>query len=107
MDYETEITKEDIEKNKGIAALSYLLFFLPLIFAQDSKFARFHMNQGLILLLVAVIFNVFFNFFPFLGIFVAPVIGLATIILTVLGIKAALAGEVKELPIIGTIRIIQ
>ena len=56
MDYETEITKEDIEKNKGIAALSYLLFFLPLIFAQDSKFARFHMNQGLILLLVAVIF---------------------------------------------------
>lgn len=31
MDYETKITKEDIEKNKGIAALSYLLFFLPLI----------------------------------------------------------------------------
>jgi hypothetical protein len=36
----------DIEKNKTMAGLAYLLFFLPLVACPDSPFGRFHANQG-------------------------------------------------------------
>ncbi|NLA78908.1 MAG: hypothetical protein GX845_05135, partial [Erysipelothrix sp.] len=40
-------TQEDIEKNKTMAGLAYLIFFLPLVAAPESKFGKFHANQGL------------------------------------------------------------
>lgn len=50
--------QEDISQNKLIAALSYLLFFLPLVTepGKTSKFARFHANQGLVFLIFYVVF---------------------------------------------------
>ena len=45
---------EDIEDNKKWAILSYFLFFIPLLFAKDSHFARFHANQSLLILLVYI-----------------------------------------------------
>lgn len=46
--------RDDIAKNKGMAVLSYIwiLFIIPLFAAKDSKFARFHANQGLVLFIV-------------------------------------------------------
>ena len=38
----------DIEKHKGVAVLAYICFLIPLIAAPNSKFARFHANQGLL-----------------------------------------------------------
>lgn len=37
---------EDIEKNKVLSAVAYLLFFIPLLAAPDSKYGKFHANQG-------------------------------------------------------------
>lgn len=46
---------EDIELNRiwGIAA--YFIFFLPLITAKESHFARFHANQSLLIGIVAIL----------------------------------------------------
>lgn len=39
---ENTYTPEDIEKNKTMAGLAYLLFFLPLIACPESRYAKFH-----------------------------------------------------------------
>lgn len=49
---------EDIEKGKTMAGLSYLLFFLPLVACHESKYAKFHANQALLLLITAIAGNV-------------------------------------------------
>ena len=49
-------TKEDVEKNKTMAILAWFIFFLPLLTdAKDSKFAKFHANQSLLVTLLYVI----------------------------------------------------
>src|SRR5689334_12413568 len=47
----------DIEQNKVYAVLAYigLLFLVPLFAAPNSKFARYHTNQGIVLFIAAVI----------------------------------------------------
>ena len=46
--------EQDVQQNKAMAIISYFIFFIPLIAAKESRFARYHANQGLILLLLAV-----------------------------------------------------
>lgn len=50
----------DIKENKVYAALAYLgiLFFLPLVACPNSKFGRYHANQGLLLLIGSVLLNI-------------------------------------------------
>ena len=46
--------EDDIELNRGWGIGAYFLFFLPLIAAKDSQFARFHANQSLLIDIVAL-----------------------------------------------------
>ncbi|NQX58537.1 DUF4870 domain-containing protein [Paenibacillus qinlingensis] len=92
----------DIQSNKGMAILAYILFFIPLIAAKESKFAWYHANQGLTLFLSWVIVNVVLGIIPFIGWILQPIANLALVILAVLGIVAAAQGQVKPLPIIGS-----
>ena len=48
---------EDVENNRNIAWLAYLLFFIPLLINPNSAFVRHHANEGLEV-----------NIFDFLGI---------------------------------------
>ena len=59
-DTTSEFDKEDIQKNTFMAILAYfgILVLIPIFAAKDSKFARFHSNQGLILLIVAILYYV-------------------------------------------------
>lgn len=98
---------EDIEKNKVISALAYIIFFLPLIACADSPFGRFHSNQGLLLLIVAVAGNIVLSLIPILGWVLMPLFSLAVFIFAILGIVNAASGKAKELPIIGKFRIIK
>lgn len=52
-------SEDDIERNKGISYLSYFgpLFLIPYFARNDSEFARFHSNQGLLLLLANIAVN--------------------------------------------------
>ena len=118
-DTTAQFAPEDIAQNKGMAILSYLsvLVLIPLFAAKDSRFARFHANQGLVLLVSEVVWSAVTGVLgrllraisPFLG-FVAAILGLVNLlflVLAIIGIVNAANGKAKELPLIGTIRLLK
>ncbi|PKM98927.1 MAG: hypothetical protein CVU79_01360 [Elusimicrobia bacterium HGW-Elusimicrobia-3] len=96
----------DIEKNKTMGILAYILFFIPIIAARDSKFAMYHANQGLSLFIVAVASNVVAGFVPFIGGMLGALLSLAFLAFMVMGIISASKGEMKPLPLIGGINLL-
>lgn len=98
---------EDIENNKTMAGLAYLLFFLPLIACPESKYAKFHANQSLILLITAVAGTVILSLIPIIGWVLAPIFSIAVLVLAVLGLINGLGGKAKRLPVIGKFNILK
>ncbi len=99
-------TVEDVERNKVIAALGYIIFFLPLIAAPESPFARFHANQSLLLLILSVAGNIILSVIPFINVVLAPLFSLLCFVLFIMGLVNTLNGKARELPVIGQYRII-
>lgn len=119
-DTTSEFDPADIEANKILSLFSYIgfLFIIPLICASNSKFAKFHANQGLVLFLFEIVLGVvtsviafILGIIPFIGAFISwiigTVVGLVTLVLAILGIVNAVCGKAKKLPIIGGITIIK
>lgn len=118
-DTTADYSAEDIEQNKVMALLAYLglLFLVPMFAAPNSKFARYHTNQGLVLCLAAVAFGIVHLLLTFLLLmiswrlsFLSTIIGLLWIafpVWMVIGIVNALNGKAKELPLIGKIKILK
>ena len=119
-DHTSEFDPQDIENNKVMALLAYLswLVLIPLFAAKDSKFARFHCNQGIVLAIAELALN--FVVFPILsGILggvpvvgllisiVSGLVGLCFFVLSVIGIINAVQGQAKELPVIGGFKILK
>lgn len=118
-DKTSEFDKGDIEKNKPMAILAYLsiLVLVPIIAAPNSKFTRFHANQGLLLAICEVAWWIVYGIISTIiriclgGILLGGIatilnmiIGLAGIvfiILSVIGIINAANGRAKRLPVIG------
>lgn len=110
---------EDIGENKAMAACSYLgaLVLVPLLGAKESKFARFHANQGLALLLASVVCGASWRIVEAVLLAVswrlyamAETAWLAWLVfpaLSVIGIRNAMRGEAKELPVIGKVRLLR
>ena len=100
------IDPTDVNANKVMAILAYLgiLVFIPIFAAKESKFARFHANQGLILFICSVVIFVVGRI-PGLSA-IAWILNLIVAVFAVLGIINAAKGEAKELPLIGKFRII-
>lgn len=104
---------DDVEKNKAMAILAYLIFFLPLIVCPESKFAKYHANQGLIVLIVSAFLGIVssgsglfsFIFWPvsILLNMVIGLVGLALFVLIIMNMVSASKGEMKPLPLIGNI----
>ena len=105
-DITEQFDKDDIEKNKVMGLLAYILFFIPLLAAKDSPFARYHANQGLVLFLAAILSSVIL-IIPILGWIIAPILSIVITVLAVIGIINALNGKAKELPIIGKFKILK
>jgi len=97
----TNFDKTDIDSNKVMAGLAYLLFFLPLIVCPQSKFAKFHANQGLMLLIVAFAGNIILGIIPIIGWFLMPVYALAIFALAIYGLVNGLSGKAVRLPVFG------
>ncbi|MEG1027853.1 MAG: hypothetical protein RSE07_04105, partial [Oscillospiraceae bacterium] len=59
-DETNRFSEQDINQNKGIACISYLsiLFIIPLLVKPESPFVKFHVNQGLNLFIISVIFSI-------------------------------------------------
>lgn len=104
----------DIEKNKTVAALAYLgfLFFLPLVTDAESRFGRFHANQGLILLIagtvgyiavsiVSFILGLIWWVLGFIGTLLYLALSVVLVIFVIKGIMSASNGKAEPLPMIG------
>lgn len=100
-------TEEDIKANKVYAVLAYfgILVLVPLFAAKESKFARFHANQGLILFVLTIICSILTSV-PVVKWFVW-IVEVAIFVFAIMGIINAAKGECKELPIIGKYRFIK
>lgn len=110
--------EEDIKQNKTMAGLAYILFFLPLIVCKDSRFGRFHANQGLLLLILSVagyiaisivttiLATITWRLFGFISLLYS-IYGLFILAIAIYGLVNGLNGKAKELPVIGKYRIIQ
>lgn len=105
-DVSKEFTDDDILKNKTVSALAYIIFFIPLIAAPNSKFGKFHANQGLVLTIAAIAGSIILGFIPILGWILIPVFDLAIFIIAVLALVNTLNGYAKKLPLIGGINLI-
>jgi uncharacterized membrane protein len=115
-----EDLKKDAEDNKIMGILAYLgiLVIIPILAAKESKFARYHSNQGLILIIVAICCSIAFTILGMiltaisfaLGIIVTLlnlVLSIGVLVLMVIGIMNVVKGEMKELPIIGKYTILK
>ncbi len=125
------VDPQDAEKNKFFGILAYFpfLFLIPLFAAPDSKFSKFHANQGLLLTIVAVILwviqkilnsiiikimyrNIWNNPFSYAagGGIATSIVGLVVwaiiTVLAIIGIVSANKGECKPLPLIGKFNLI-
>lgn len=119
------IDQKDINDNKMLCILAYIgiLFFIPLVAKPNSKYCRFHANQGLVLFIAStalsiarmiisailgviadiVFFGVIFNIVSAL---LTIAVGVASLVFMVMGIINTVNGEIKELPFIGQYHLI-
>jgi len=118
-DTTAEFDQNDINTNKGMAILAYFgpLVFIPMFAAKQSKFARYHSNQGLLLLIAAVAWSIVYGIINAILLAiswrlytVSSIIGILSIVffvLFIIGIINASNGRAKELPIIGKFKILK
>jgi uncharacterized membrane protein len=97
----------DIEKNKIIAGLAYIIFFLPLLACPDSKYGRFHANQALILFIMSVAGTIILSIIPIIGWLLLPVFSIAILIFAIIGLINGIGGKAKELPLIGKFKLLK
>ena len=127
------VTKQDIETGKGMAILAYIIALIPYFVEKKNKFVRFHAVQGMNILIVAVAYSIVVSIinsivwsatvgscisswgatcgggFGISGI-VSTILWLGSLVIfvvSILGIVYAAQGEMKEVPILGKIKIIK
>ena len=109
----------DAFKNKGMGVLSYLgiLVLIPIFAAKESPFARFHANQGLILCIFEIAYSIVAEILTAILLTISwrlhfiggllDLVNLAFLALSIIGIINVCKGEEKELPVIGSFRILK
>ena len=115
-----EDLKKDAEDNKIMGILAYLgiLVLVPILAAKESPFARFHANQGLILIIAAIVLSIAVGIFNAIVLAISWKLALITSLLSlallvgclvyvIIGIINAAKGEMKELPFIGKYTILK
>jgi len=100
------VDQKDIDDNKVMGILAYIIFLVPLLAAKESPFARFHTNQALLVLLLYIACSVIM-IIPVIGWIVGLVGFLFCFVCTIMGIINAIGGKMKDLPVIGKYRIIK
>jgi len=108
--------ERDIRENRGLAALCYVgpLVFVALFSAKESRFVRYHANQGLAVFAASAIYYiatsvlmpaVFWRFYYYAALL--RFMGLAFPALMAAGIANALNGRMKELPLVGRVKLLK
>ena len=113
-DHTSEFDPQDIADNKVISIFAYMgvLILIPLLGAKNSRFAKFHVSQGvnliianLVITALSTMIEMLFGAVPVLGIvssIAVAALSILALVLTIIGIVNALNEKAKELPIIGS-----
>ena len=102
-DHTAEFAPEDIERTKTLSTLCYVSIIfgiIGLLAEPNSKFLRYHINQGMVLYVFAIICALC-GIVPFLGWLVAGVGSIMTIVFLIMGIVRSCKGRAVDLPIVG------
>ena len=108
------------DNTKLYSILSYLgpLFIVGLVMDPDNQRVRFHVNQGIVLLITWVVLgfatgivSLIIGWIPFVGSLIRAILGLVAggggIALMIVGIIHAANDELTPLPIIGGIEVLK
>lgn len=99
------VTSNTPEQNKStlFSALCYVgpLIIVSYALAKDDPKVKYHIKQGLVLIVIEAIVWVLGMVFGYAFSPVIQIANLATIILSIIGIINALNGKEKELPFVG------
>lgn len=87
-------------KNIGMAIVAYFLFFVPLLTeSKNDPFVKYHVKQGLVLFIFAILCSVVVS--SFYMFWLGSILNLAVLVLLVIGVMNAANGKEVELPLIG------
>ncbi len=92
------------KKNTAMAIVAYILFFVPLITGDAKKdpFVKYHVKQGLVLFLLAVVLSIVSSIMPYYFWWtINSLLNLGMLVLFIIGIMNAANGKQEPLPIIG------
>ena len=118
-DNTAQFDAQDIQNNKAMALLAYFgpLVLIPLLAAKGSRFARYHTNQGLVLLIGWIAYSIVYGILRsiilaiswrlYFLVSIIGLVGLVFLVLAVIGIINAANGRAKELPVIGKIKLLK
>lgn len=101
------------DQNKVIAIIGYIfpfLFFIPLLTeAKNDKYAKFHANQQLNLLLFWVVGQVVSTvlYVVIIGVLLQLAVWVVGLVLTIIGVMNASKMELKPLPLIGNFNLLK
>ena len=98
--------QKDIDAAKSLAWLSYLglLLLIPLLVLKDNPYAKYHVKQGLALLILGIasgVAGIVLGFIPVLGWLLWMALWIFIVVLAIIGIINALSGKTEPLPLIG------
>lgn len=93
------------KKATGIVAYITWIGWLVAFFAGDREGAKFHLNQALIIALGEIIVGIL-AYVPVVK-YVAGIISLFLFVCWIIGLIAACKEEEKEIPLIGSIKILK
>ena len=110
-DHTFEFDPSDIAANKGICILAYfgILFFIPLVARPNSAFAKYHANQGLLFFVLGVMLSAFqvgLPYVPLVSHLLNAVIIVFELVMFIIGVVNVCNGKAKDLPIVGSLRLI-
>lgn len=90
------------QKNTVLAVLAYLgiLVIVAYLVGKDDPFVKFHVKQGLVLLVIEIAIWIVFSTVWMLW-FLWQLVNLVILVLAVIGIINAVQGKQKDLPLVG------
>ncbi len=102
-----KVLDPDAADNRFLCILAYfgLFMLIPLVAQPNSAYCRYHCNQGIILILLAIACTVI-AIIPFIGWFCAAVGYIFTFVCMVFGIINTCCGKMKGVPLIGKLTIL-
>ena len=114
-DSSKKFDKKDINDNKAMAALSYIIAPVPYFVETKSKWVHYHAIQGMNLFIIFIILSLVVSVinslilwpFTFIKTILKTALYVFITIFAVIGIVNVCNGEAKELPLINKFKIIK